>query len=148
MKIHIWIVFFILPFFILAKDCINYGETKISKIISISAGNTFNADIDEYPPIIGKNITIRISNIYTPQTTSKDPELKLKAQEAKIFTKNFLEKGKIIILKNIKRDKYFRLTADVIVDDKNLASELINNKLAQPFNAYTSNKSSNWTIIN
>ena len=136
--------FMIFSFFLFSKE-INYGEIKISKLISIYDGDTFKVDIDEYPPIIGKNISIRIAKIDTPEITSKESEIKIKAYQAKIFTKNFLEKGNIIILKNMKRDKYFRIVADVIVDGKDLGEELIKKKLALP---YDGNKKPNWIFFN
>ena len=33
-----------------------YGSIRIDKLISVYDGDTFRADIDSYPPIIGKNI--------------------------------------------------------------------------------------------
>lgn len=145
MKKCVLFIFIFYSSFVFAKDSLAYGETKISRIAFVCDGNTFKVDIDDYPPIIGKNISVRISNVYTPQLNSKDERLKLKAQQAKSFTKNFLETGKIIILKNIKRDIYFRLLADVIVDDKNLGSELLKNKLALP---YDQNKKPQWIFVN
>lgn len=135
----------ILSTFLFSKEQFNYGEIKISRLHSIYDGNTFKVDIDDYPPLIGKSITIRIANVDTPDFHTKDQELKMKAYEAKMFTKNFLENGNTIILKNIKRDKYFRIIADVIVDGKNLGSELLKNKLALP---YDGNKKPKWIIVN
>ncbi len=134
-----------LSIFLFAKEPQTFGEIRISKLLSIHDGDTFKVDIDDYPPIIGKNIAIKIANIDTPDLNSKDPELKMKAYKAKIFTKNFLENGSVVILKNIKRDKYFRLNADVIVDGKNLGDELLKNKLALPYNG---NKKPKWIFVN
>jgi micrococcal nuclease len=134
-----------LSFFLFAKEQQTYGDIKVSKLISIYDGDTFKVDINELPPIIGQNIPIKIANVDAPDLYSKDPEIKKKAYQAKMFTKEFLQNGSEIILKNIKRDKYFRLSADVIVDGKNLGLELINNKLALP---YVKNKKPKWLIIN
>jgi endonuclease YncB( thermonuclease family) len=53
----------------------------------------------------------------------------LKAREAKKFTVQALRSAKKIELKNMSRDKYFRIDADVFVDDVDLAQELIKHQL-------------------
>jgi len=144
MNKYFCLLFISLSYFLFSTE-VNYGEIKISKLLSIYDGDTFKVDIEEYPPILGKNISIRIAKIDTPEINSKESEVKIKAYQAKIFTKNFLEKGNLIILKNIKRDKYFRIVADVIVDGKDLGKELIKNKLALP---YDGNKKPKWIFLN
>lgn len=145
MKKYFVLFFTILAPFVFAKEIPQYGDIKVSKLISIQDGDTFKVDIDSYPPIIGKNISIRIANIDTPEIKSKDPEVRKKAYAAKDFIKNVLENGHVVFLKNIKRDKYFRILAEVEVDGKNLGTELINNKLALP---YDGNKKTNWILVN
>jgi endonuclease YncB( thermonuclease family) len=44
-----------------------------------------------------------------------------------------LREGKKIILKNMRRGKYFRIVADVIIDDVNLGDELLSQGLAQRY---------------
>lgn len=134
-----------ISFHLFAKDQAFYGDVRVSKLISIYDGDTFKVDIDEYPPIIGKNILVRIASVDCPEINSKDSDIKLKAYQAKIFSKNFLENGKNVTLKNMKRDKYFRIVADVIVDGKNLGDELLKNKLALPYNG---NKKPKWIFSN
>lgn len=145
MKKYLVTFFIILSVFLYAKEQKVYGEIKISKLISIYDGDTFKVDIDDYPPIIGKNITIKIANVDCPDLNSKNPELKMKAYQAKIFTKKFLENGSCIILKNMKRDKYFRIVAEIIVDGKNLGTELLNNNLAL---SYDGKKKTKWIFLN
>ena len=48
-----------------------------------------------------------------------------------------LKTAKVIELRNIQRGKYFRIVADVYVDDKNLADILIKNNLALPYDGGT-----------
>ena len=49
---------------------------------------------------------------------------------ARGLTSNLLKRAKVIELRNIERGKYFRILADVYVDDRNLADILIKNNLA------------------
>ena len=114
---------------------------KIEKIISVYDGDTFRADIRGLPDIIGKNIAIRILGIDTPEIKGKCEEEKIVAIKARDFARKALFNAKIITLKNLKRDKYFRLLADVYFDDTDLANALLVNNLAVK---YSGKKKSSW----
>ena len=114
---------------------------KIEKIISVYDGDTFRADIRGLPDIIGKNIAIRILGIDTPEIKGKCEEEKIVAIKARDFARKALFNAKIITLKNLKRDKYFRLLADVYFDDTDLADALLVNNLAVK---YSGKKKSSW----
>ena len=115
----------------------NFANVKVDKVTSIYDGDTFRANIKGYPNIIGKSISIRINGIDTPEIKCKCKKEKQLSQKAKQFTINILRSAKIIVLKNLKRGKYFRIIADVYADDKNLAQELIKNNLAVIYNGDT-----------
>lgn len=53
----------------------------------------------------------------------------LLARAAKKFTVQRLRNAKLIELKNMSRDKYFRIDAEVYVDGKDLSRELIEKNL-------------------
>jgi micrococcal nuclease len=59
------------------------------------------------------------------------------ARLAKQFTVGHLRAAKIIVLKNIKRGKYFRLIADVYIDGVNLGELLINQDHAVKYKGKT-----------
>ena len=40
-----------------------YGTVTVSKVISVYDGDTFRVNIDSLPPIVGKNIRIRVNSI-------------------------------------------------------------------------------------
>ena len=63
------------------------------------------------------------------------------AKKAKEFTVTALMTAKKVELRSMKRDKYFRILADVYVDDKNLSKMLIDNNLALPYGGHTT---TNW----
>ena len=113
----------------------------IEKIISVYDGDTFRADIRGLPDIIGKNIAIRILGIDTPEIKGKCEEEKIVAIKARDFSRKALFNAKIITLKNLKRDKYFRLLADVYFDDIDLANALLVNNFAVK---YSGKKKSSW----
>lgn len=106
------------------KD-MTFKNATVSKVTSIYDGDTFRADIKGYPPIVGKRMSIRIRGIDTPEIKSHCKKEKLLARSAKKLTVLLLRGAKHIELKNIKRGKYFRLIADVYVDNTSIADELM-----------------------
>ena len=115
----------------------NYGGAVVSKVTSIYDGDTFRANIEGFPIVIGEHMSIRINGIDTPELRGKCPQEKVQAKLAKQFTVQKLRSAKRITLKNIKRGKYFRLIADVYVDGVNLASQLIKYNHATPYEGKT-----------
>ena len=103
-------------------------------MISVHDGDTFAADIPDFPPVIGDKIGIRLDGIDTPELNDKRPEIKILAQKARLVLLTSLKNAKRIIITNIKRDKYFRLDATVIADGVNLNELMIKLELAKPYN--------------
>ena len=102
-----------------------YGVAEVQEVTSIYDGDTFRANIKDYPKIIGYRVSIRINGIDTPELRGKcKEEIKL-ARAAKKKTVSLLRGAKHIELRNMKRGKYFRILADVYVDDISLSSELL-----------------------
>lgn len=106
-----------------------YGSLIVTEVRSIYDGDSFKVNIEGLHPIIGQSIGIRVNGVDTPEMRSKCKEEKLKARQAKKHTVAFLRQAKVIELRNIQRDKYFRIVADVYADDKSLAESLINKGL-------------------
>lgn len=111
----------------------NYGNTMVDKVTSIYDGDTFRANIKDWPPVVGYRIPIRVNGIDTPEIRGKCQTEKTLARKAKQITVQILRAAKTIELRNIQRGKYFRLVADVYVDGKSLADELIRKNLAVPY---------------
>ena len=107
-----------------------YGTVVVSEVTSIYDGDTFRVNIEGYPEIIGHRIGIRVNGIDTPEMRAKCEQEKSLARQAKQFTVSKLRAAKKIELKNMKRGKYFRIVADVYVDNQNLGEMLIKQGLA------------------
>lgn len=111
-----------------------YGDVRVSRVSTIYDGDTFTATIDSWPGIAGKNIGVRISGIDTPEMRGKcEREIEL-ARMAKKKTVAMIRSGKRIELKQMRRDKYFRIDAEVFVDGRSIAQALIAAGLAIPYN--------------
>lgn len=122
----------------------NFGQLTIKQITSVYDGDTFRANIHNVHPLIGERISIRLSNIDTPEIRGKCKKEKRMAQQAKQFTVQSLRTAKKIVLKNVTRGKYFRVVADVYVDGRSLNDALLEKKLAVKYDGGKKNK--NWCI--
>ena len=105
--------------------------------MSVYDGDTFTAAITTYPAIVGDKIDIRVSGIDTPEIKGESESERTLAQKAKAETNNMLTSGKIVELRNMRRDKYFRILAEVYIDGESLSQTLINKGLAVPYEGGT-----------
>ena len=113
-----------------AQAAPQYGTVTVSKVNSVYDGDTFRVDINSLPPIVGKNIPIRVNGVDTPEIRGKCQYEKNLALEARDFVRDKLSNAKEIKLTNLQRGKYFRVVANVLVDGVSLEQELLDNKLA------------------
>lgn len=109
----------------------------VDEVTSIYDGDTFRVNINSYPPIIGKKISIRLNGVDTPEIRGKCEQEKLLARKAKQLTVSTLRNAKKIELKNMQKGKYFRIVADVYTDNKSLSDILIENQLAVKYDGGT-----------
>lgn len=103
-------------------------------------GDTISFNIDNVPKILGSNISVRVRGVDTPEIKGKLPCEKESARIAQKLVHNLLENSKVINLKSIERDKYFRILAEIEFDGRNLSETLIKNNLAYPYNGGTKEK--------
>ena len=127
--------------FISVQAAPTYGPKVVSKVISVYDGDTFRVDINSLPPIVGKNIPIRVNGVDTPEIRGKCQYEKNLALKARDFVRDKLSNAKEIKLTNLQRGKYFRVVANVLVDDVSLEQELLDNKLAYE---YSGGKKLSW----
>ena len=124
-----------------AQAAPQYGTVTVSKVISVYDGDTFRVNIDSLPPIVGKNIPIRVNGVDTPEIRGKCQYEKNLALDARDFVRNKLANAKEIKLTNLQRGKYFRVVANVLVDGVSLEQELLDNELAYE---YSGGKKLSW----
>ena len=120
----------------------NYGNAIVEQVTSIYDGDTFRATIQGWPALIGEKMSIRLNGIDTPEMRGKCPKEKQLARQAKQHTVALLRAAKVVELKNMQRGKYFRIVADVYVDNVSLTQSLINANFGVPYFGKT--KAKNW----
>lgn len=133
MKSLLPLLFLFLPLTTLAAKDTTYGNLVVSKIRSVYDGDTFRADIAGVHPIIGHNVSIRIYGVDTPEIRGECPSEKRKAKNAQRFVEQALTLAKTVELRDVRRDKYFRLNADVYVDGRSVSAMLIKHGMAYPY---------------
>jgi endonuclease YncB( thermonuclease family) len=124
-----------------AQAAPQYGTVTVSKVINVYDGDTFRVNIDSLPPIVGKNIAIRVNGVDTPEIRGKCQYEKDLALEARDFVRGKLSNAKEIKLTNLQRGKYFRVVANVLVDGFSLEQELLDKELAYE---YSGGKKLSW----
>jgi micrococcal nuclease len=115
----------------------NYGSVVIEEIASVYDGDTFKINVEEWPDIVGDEISIRVNGIDTPERVGTSDDIKELAEAARQITSTLLYNAEVIELRNIQRGKYFRIIADVYVDDRSLADALMEQGLAKPYDGGT-----------
>ena len=112
------------------------------QILRVIDGDTIEIKNECFPTEL--KLSIRVLGIDTPEKGSRakcEREAKL-AEKASKFTKQFIGKNKTATFKNIQWDKYGgRLLADVEINGKSLAGELVKNNYAR---LYDGKKKGSW----
>ena len=116
----------------------SFYDVIVERVID---GDTIVISIPNVPEVFGKKISVRIAGIDTPELRANCPYEKGLANRAKERVEGIIMKGRVVSLSNTKRDKYFRLLADVLVDGENVAAALVNEGLAV---TYSGGKKRDW----
>jgi len=108
-------------------DCV-----YVDSVVSIYDGDTFKIDIYDWPEIIGEDISIRIKGIDTPEIRGTDGYEKEMAIAAKEHLAKMISSGRVCLF-DLERDKYFRILAQVKVNNEDVAERLISLGLAKRY---------------
>ncbi len=112
-----------------AFHCVKYIRNYDADTITVSIENTH--------PLLGEKIGVRVRGVDSPEIKGTLPCEKEAARTAKRLIENILSNGQRIDLENVGRDKYFRILADVKVDNVDLKEVLLKNKLAYAYDGGT-----------
>lgn len=117
----------------------DYGSVTVDEVTSVLDGDTIRVSIHDWPPIIGERISVRFLDVNAPERRSrcdteeeKQREREL-AAEARIHVVERLRSAETIELRNMQRDPFFRILAEVWVDGESLGDELLEAGHAIPF---------------
>ncbi len=118
----------LLPSPLWATDMIRMPSANV---VEVYDGDTFKVQLPGMLEVFGHELPVRINGIDTPEIRSSCSTDVLRAAErhkaglAKDFLLGALRGGQKIELHNLARDKYFRLLADVYIDDINVGTAMV-----------------------
>lgn len=137
------IVLFIVAVIIGCDNPVYAGETiKPKSIIRVYDGDTFTINVDgDCPGVLCNRIPVRINGIDTPEIRGKCEQEKIGAIDSRTYLAQLLLNAKEIELRNLGRDKYFRINAEVFADGVNVGADMISKGLARP---YSGGRRSGW----
>lgn len=126
-------------------NCTHDAKTfRCVKYIRNYDGDTVTVKIPQVHPLLGDNISVRVIGVDTPEKNGKKPCEKDRARDAQRLVQNLMKNAKTIELRNVRRDKYFRVLAEVWVDDKSIGEVLTKNRLAYPYDGGRKPASVDW----
>lgn len=128
-----WVALLALPLSVQAGD---FGAARVSQVLGVHDADTFRVNIQDWPAIVGRGISVRVAGIDAPELRGRCAEEIARAQAARQFAADRLAAG-TVELKHIRRDKYFRLLAEVWIGGESLGDALIQAGLARPYDGGT-----------
>lgn len=116
------------------------GHFRCVQYVRNYDADTITFHIPNVHPVLGDKISVRVAGVDTPEIRTKNSCEKDAGKKAKEDVTRILKSAKRIDLTNVKRGKYFRIVAEVMVDGKPLSHYLLENKLAYPYEGGTKQK--------
>jgi endonuclease YncB( thermonuclease family) len=113
-----------------ANSAKSYGDFNYVQYVSVTSANSFLVNIPGRHLLIGDKIEVLIKGIEIPKKTGVCEKERHKAEGAEKLISFLLGRAKNITLKNIERDRRFRLSASVLVDGKDIRRILIKKGVA------------------
>lgn len=123
--------------------CLSDAVTfRCVSVVSVYDGDTVTVTLPNLPPIFGNRIGVRLNGIDTPELHSTDACEKLAALKARDLLTTLVVNAKRVDLAGVKRDKYFRILASVLLDGKDVSPALLSSGLAYPYHGEAKTKRS------
>ena len=119
----------------------SYDYKRVSQFASNYDGDTMTVDIQDWPPILGDHVKIRIAGIDTPEIKGKCAQEKALAIKVRDYVNLLLTEGNSIIIRNWKRGTFFRVVADVDIDGIDLGWDLVSKGYAHIYSKKEGKKS-------
>lgn len=94
-------------------------------VLRVYDGDTLFVDIPNVPEVFGKNIGVRIAGVDAPEIRGRCESERRAAAEARDFVESSVREAARVDLTNVRRDKYFRILADVVADGVNISEALL-----------------------
>lgn len=104
-----------------------YGDARVIEVSRIDESCVLYCDIKDFPPIIGRNMPVKINGLRTSASIVENQKIRTFLN---VLLKAKTNSSKIIQLKNIQRGEKFCFLADIEIDGKDICDLLVENGLA------------------
>lgn len=117
----------------------DYGSVTVDEVTSFKDGDTIVVNINDWPPVIGERIPVRIEGIQAPERRSRCDTEAEKARErqlaadARIYLVGRLRGAEVVELRNIERGSFYRIIAEVWADGEDVGQEMLEVGHALPY---------------
>lgn len=118
----------------------NSTKTVLDRTLSVQAvtkvydGDTFTVDLANCnEPILCRDIPIRMAGIDAPEIHAKCTAEAAMADLARTYLKRRLNSSDPVELRNVVRDKYFRLRAEVWIDGHEVGKQMLQEGLVRDY---------------
>lgn len=101
----------------------NYGNVD-AVVVRVCDGDTVVVDIPDYPAVIGQGIRVRLAGVDAPELRARDEASRQAARQARDAMAALLPPGTAVTLTGVRRDKYFRLDAAVLLNGRDVGKRL------------------------
>ena len=95
------------------------------EVVDCYDGDTCTVNLPGLPPVFGHHLPVRLAGIDTPEIKGKCPREKELAIQARDLVRRMLKAAARVDLADPRRDKYFRLGAQVIADGMDMSAMLL-----------------------
>ena len=135
---------------LLATTAFAHEDFTASEIVRIYDGDTIYVNLHNIPAIFGENIGVRVRGIDTPEIRGGSDCTRAMAREVRDSVAELVTTAEKVVLKNPTRGKYFRIVADVYLDDHNLGQLLLDTGRAHAWDGRTKKQpwKCDWSWIN
>ena len=100
------------------------------EVVDCYDGDTCTVNLPGLPPVFGHHLPVRLAGIDTPEIKGKCPQERELAIRARELVRRMIREAARVDLADPRRDKYFRLGAQVIADGRDVSGRLLEEGLA------------------
>jgi endonuclease YncB( thermonuclease family) len=114
-----------------------YADSVPAVVDHVHDGDTVIVTVPGWPAVVSP-IQVRIYGIDTAEIHDPRPDIQAMGLLARDWLAAHLRPGDAVILRDVRRDKYFRLLAEVTAtmdgEARDVATEMVRRGLAKPYN--------------
>lgn len=112
-------------------------DFRAVEVVKVYDGDTITVNLPDLPAVFGKHLSVRLRGIDAPEIKGQCEREKTQALVARGALKAMLQRATFIELRNVSRDKYFRVDATVFVDGRDLNAYMVAQGFARPYDGGT-----------